>query len=87
VHKVQILDPATGTGTFLAKAVQLIADRVKARAPGKWSATSRRPAAAPARLRAADGELRHVPHEARHDADRTGYKPSALRSRRACRYG
>lgn len=38
VHKVQILDPATGTGTFLAKAVQLISDRVKVRAPGKWSA-------------------------------------------------
>jgi hypothetical protein len=38
VHKVQILDPATGTGTFLAKAVQLISDRVKTRAPGKWSA-------------------------------------------------
>jgi len=37
VHQVQILDPATGTGTFLAKTVQLIADRVKARAPGKWS--------------------------------------------------
>lgn len=37
VHKVQILDPATGTGTFLAKAVQTIADRVKTRAPGKWS--------------------------------------------------
>lgn len=37
VHRVQILDPATGTGTFLAKAVQLIADRVKARAPAKWS--------------------------------------------------
>ncbi|MBH9536242.1 type ISP restriction/modification enzyme [Novosphingopyxis sp. YJ-S2-01] len=37
VHRVQILDPATGTGTFLAKAVQTIADRVKARAPGKWS--------------------------------------------------
>ncbi|QDZ12278.1 type ISP restriction/modification enzyme [Devosia ginsengisoli] len=36
-HRVQVLDPATGTGTFLAKAVQLIADRVKARAPGKWS--------------------------------------------------
>lgn len=34
---MQILDPATGTGTFLAKAVQLIADRVKARAPAKWS--------------------------------------------------
>lgn len=38
VHKVQILDPATGTGTFLAKVVQLISDRVKSRAPGKWSA-------------------------------------------------
>ncbi|GAA0204150.1 hypothetical protein QOZ96_002066 [Brevundimonas nasdae] len=37
VHRVQILDPATGTGTFLAKAVQLISDRVKAHAPGKWS--------------------------------------------------
>lgn len=37
VHKVQILDPATGTGTFLAKAVHLISDRVKASAPGKWS--------------------------------------------------
>ncbi|KQS02294.1 DNA methyltransferase [Sphingomonas sp. Leaf357] len=37
VHRVQILDPATGTGTFLAKAVQTIADRVKSRAPGKWS--------------------------------------------------
>lgn len=37
VHKVQILDPATGTGTFLAKAVLLISERVKARAPGKWS--------------------------------------------------
>lgn len=37
VHRVQILDPATGTGTFLAKVVQTIADRVKARAPGKWS--------------------------------------------------
>jgi predicted helicase len=37
VHRIQILDPATGTGTFLAKAVQLIADRVKVRASGKWS--------------------------------------------------
>jgi hypothetical protein len=37
VHKVQILDPATGTGTFIAKAVQLISERVKRRAPGKWS--------------------------------------------------
>ncbi len=38
LHKVQILDPAAGTGTFLAKVVQTVADRVKARAPGKWSA-------------------------------------------------
>lgn len=37
VHRVQILDPATGTGTFLAKAVQLIADRIKGAAPGMWS--------------------------------------------------
>ncbi|WP_430428681.1 type ISP restriction/modification enzyme [Parasphingorhabdus sp.] len=37
VHRVQILDPATGTGTFLAKTIQTISDRVKARAPGKWS--------------------------------------------------
>ena len=37
VHRVQILDPATGTGTFLAKTVQTIADRVKRRAPGMWS--------------------------------------------------
>ena len=37
VHRVQILDPATGTGTFLAKATQLISDRVKTSAPGAWS--------------------------------------------------
>ncbi len=37
VHRVQILDPATGTGTFLAKTVQTIADRIKPRAPGMWS--------------------------------------------------
>ncbi|WP_202392089.1 type ISP restriction/modification enzyme [Pontixanthobacter gangjinensis] len=37
VHRVQILDPATGTGTFLAEAVKLIAERVKGIAPGQWS--------------------------------------------------
>lgn len=37
MHKVQILDPATGTGTFLAKTIQTISDRVKTKAPGKWS--------------------------------------------------
>jgi type I restriction-modification system DNA methylase subunit len=37
VHRVQILDPATGTGTFLAEVVKLVASRVKAVAPGQWS--------------------------------------------------
>ncbi|PKP98335.1 MAG: DNA methyltransferase, partial [Alphaproteobacteria bacterium HGW-Alphaproteobacteria-15] len=37
VHRVQILDPATGTGTFLAEVVKLVAERVKGIAPGQWS--------------------------------------------------
>ena len=37
VHRVQILDPATGTGTFLAEVVKLVAQRVQASAPGQWS--------------------------------------------------
>ena len=37
VHRVQILDPATGTGTFLAEAIKLIAERVKGIAPSQWS--------------------------------------------------
>ncbi len=37
VHRVQILDPATGTGTFLAEVVKLVAERVKGVAPGHWS--------------------------------------------------
>jgi len=37
VHRVQILDPATGTGTFLAEVVKLVAQRVKSVAPGQWS--------------------------------------------------
>ncbi len=37
VHRVQILDPATGTGTFLAEVVKLVAGRVKGIAPGQWS--------------------------------------------------
>ena len=37
VHRVQVLDPATGTGTFLAEVVKLVADRVRPRAPGAWS--------------------------------------------------
>lgn len=37
VHRVQILDPATGTGTFLAEVVKLVSERVKGIAPGNWS--------------------------------------------------
>lgn len=37
VHRVQILDPATGTGTFLAEAIKLIGERVKKSQPGNWS--------------------------------------------------
>ncbi|MBV5257212.1 N-6 DNA methylase [Synechococcus moorigangaii CMS01] len=37
LHRVQILDPATGTGTFLAEVIKQIGNRVKASAPGHWS--------------------------------------------------
>jgi hypothetical protein len=37
VHRVQILDPATGTGTFLAEVIKLIAPRIKGVAEGLWS--------------------------------------------------
>jgi hypothetical protein len=37
VHRVQILDPATGTGTFLAEAIKQIAAQVKDVAEGMWS--------------------------------------------------
>lgn len=37
VHRVQILDPATGTGTFLAEVIKHIAPRVKAAAPASWN--------------------------------------------------
>jgi len=37
VHRVQILDPATGTGTFLAEVVKQVAPKVKNVAPGMWS--------------------------------------------------
>src|SRR5664280_2334087 len=37
VHRVQILDPATGTGTFLAEVVKQIAPKVKGVAEGLWS--------------------------------------------------
>jgi len=37
MHRVQILDPATGTGTFLAEVIKLVAGRVKGIAPGQWS--------------------------------------------------
>ena len=37
IHRVQILDPATGTGTFLAEVIKLVAKRVQSVAPGQWS--------------------------------------------------
>ncbi|MFT3810709.1 MAG: hypothetical protein QM698_12390 [Micropepsaceae bacterium] len=37
VHRVQILDPATGTGTFLAEVIKQVAPKVKAKAPGLWA--------------------------------------------------
>jgi hypothetical protein len=37
VHRVQILDPATGTGTFLAEAIKQIAPKIKNVAPSMWS--------------------------------------------------
>lgn len=36
-HRVQILDPATGTGTFLAEVIKQIAPKVQGIAPGMWS--------------------------------------------------
>jgi hypothetical protein len=37
VHRVQILDPATGTGTFLAEVIKQVSAKVKNVAPGQWS--------------------------------------------------
>ncbi|WP_299820189.1 type ISP restriction/modification enzyme [uncultured Roseibium sp.] len=37
VHRVQILDPAAGTGTFLAEVIRQIGERVRGIAPGQWS--------------------------------------------------
>ncbi len=42
VHRVQILDPATGTGTFLAEVIKQIAPKVKDVAEGMWSHTSKK---------------------------------------------
>ena len=78
VHKVQILDPATGTGTFLAKAVQLISDRVKARAPGKWSGYVEQdllPRLHGFELLMASYAMCHMKLDMM--LDQTGYKPSA----------
>ncbi len=78
MHKVQILDPATGTGTFLAKAVQLISDRVKARAPGKWSSYVEEdllPRLHGFELLMASYAMCHMKLDMM--LDQTGYKPSA----------
>ena len=78
VHKVQILDPATGTGTFLAKAVQLISDRVKVRAPGKWSGYVEQdllPRLHGFELLMASYAMCHMKLDMQ--LEQTGYKPSA----------
>ena len=36
MHRVQILDPAVGTGTFLAEVIKQISPKVKDVAPGAW---------------------------------------------------
>lgn len=36
VHRVQILDPATGTGTFLAEVIKQVAPKIKEVAAGSW---------------------------------------------------
>lgn len=37
VHRVQVLDPATGTGTFLAEVIKQVAPKIKGVAEGMWS--------------------------------------------------
>ena len=37
VHRVQILDPATGTGTFLAEVIKQVAPKIQGVAPSTWS--------------------------------------------------
>lgn len=37
MHRVQVLDPATGTGTFLAEVIKQIAPRIQDVAPGMWN--------------------------------------------------
>ncbi len=37
MHRVQILDPAAGTGTFLAEVIKQIAPKIQDVAPGQWS--------------------------------------------------
>jgi len=37
MHRVQILDPAAGTGTFLAEVIKQISDKIKQVAPGQLS--------------------------------------------------
>lgn len=37
VHRLQILDPATGTGTFLAEVIKQIAPKIKDVSPSHWS--------------------------------------------------
>ena len=89
---VTILDPATGTGTFLVEAIEVIHQdagrQMEARGhraeedPGPLERVRpQAPAAAPARLRADDGPVRHRPCEDRTEAHETGYRFGSERAR------
>ena len=79
-HRLQILDPATGTGTFLYAVIRKIRERFTGNAGAGPATLGRTPAAAPDRLRTADGALRRGAHEARAG---TGAERLRLRQRRA----
>lgn len=65
VHRVQILDPATGTGTFLARVVEQIHSKFEGQ-EGIWSNYVEEPRTPGERLRNSDGTVRDVPPQTRH---------------------
>ena len=79
VHRVQILDPATGTGTFLAEVVKLVSERIKSVAPGQLSAYIERdliPRLHGFELLMASYAMCHMKLDM--ILTRLGYKPSAI---------
>nr|WP_047165394.1 type ISP restriction/modification enzyme [Sphingomonas sp. Y57] len=79
VHRVQILDPATGTGTFLAEVLKLVSERIKGVAPGQLSAYIERdliPRLHGFELLMASYAMCHMKLDM--ILTRLGYKPSAM---------